>query len=372
MGLQERRTLFQRIEAIRGRPLISYVTSDRTNALGQMGADVIPEFTDQLTRLPANTKSIDLVIVSQGGDANVAWRIVSLIRERVGEFRVLVPRSAFSAATLVALGADRIYMHPYGNLGPVDPQISVPQRRPDGGEDRLQFGSEDLAAFLTYAKQSVGLSDQAHLLKVFERFIESVGPVPIGIAARGAQHSIAMGEQLLGTRRRTGKRPNKEQARAIVETLNKKFFHHGYAVSREEARGIGLPVETDSSDLDSALDELWVDLERDLLLREPFNPLAVVKKNPNAGVLFGPIPILNLPLNAPPALVQNLQMQLAQQALVYVPATPYSIVNAVLESDRHASRYRTEGLIFAARRIDLQIHLSATIIEAGWRLETMV
>jgi ClpP class serine protease len=64
-------------------------------------------------------------VVSNGGDPIVAWRAITLLRERVEQIGVLVPQAAYSAATLLAMGADEIVMHPNGNLGPVDPQILV-------------------------------------------------------------------------------------------------------------------------------------------------------------------------------------------------------------------------------------------------------
>jgi ClpP class serine protease len=43
---------------------------------------------------------------------------MSLLREKVKDVAILIPQAAFSAATLMALGADEIVMHPCGNLGP--------------------------------------------------------------------------------------------------------------------------------------------------------------------------------------------------------------------------------------------------------------
>ncbi len=82
MGLQARLELYKKVEARRNRPLIVYVTSNRLNASGGIGGDAVPELLDQLECLPAGTKNLDLLIVSDGGDPTVAWRIVSLIRER--------------------------------------------------------------------------------------------------------------------------------------------------------------------------------------------------------------------------------------------------------------------------------------------------
>jgi len=43
---------YKKIEEIRQRPLIVYITSSRQNASGQMASDVIPQFIKQLLMLP--------------------------------------------------------------------------------------------------------------------------------------------------------------------------------------------------------------------------------------------------------------------------------------------------------------------------------
>ena len=116
MGIEERLVLYRQLESVRRRPLVTYVTSDRPGAAGQLGGDAVPEILDQLEGLPTDAEGLDLLLVSNGGDPTVAGRIVSLIRERVKKFAVLVPQAAFSAATLIALGADEIIMHANGGI----------------------------------------------------------------------------------------------------------------------------------------------------------------------------------------------------------------------------------------------------------------
>jgi ClpP class serine protease len=130
MSYTDRVGLFTQIEEIRKRPLISYITSSRPDASAQMASDVIPEFANHILSVPEEKKEIDLLIVSMGGDPTVAWRIISMLRERFEKIGVLLPYAAFSAATLLSLGADEIVMHPFANLGPVDPQMTYSKRIP--------------------------------------------------------------------------------------------------------------------------------------------------------------------------------------------------------------------------------------------------
>jgi ClpP class serine protease len=117
MGLPQRVALYEQPEKARGgRPLIVYVTSTRSGVESKMLADAIPEFLDQLTSLPADAIGVDLLVVSRGGDPMTAWRVMTLLHSRVKSVAVLIPQVAYSAATMLAMGANEIVMHPHGNL----------------------------------------------------------------------------------------------------------------------------------------------------------------------------------------------------------------------------------------------------------------
>ena len=327
----------------------------------------MPEILAQLRALPAETKELDLLIASQGGDPTVAWRIVSLLRERVSKFSVLIPQAAFSAATLLALGADAVVMHPHGNLGPVDTQISV-QRPPSGVSglpQEVRFGTEDLHAYFDFARQHAGLSDQEALSRAFELLCAEVGPIPVGVATRGASLSLSMGEKLLLTHMKGD--AEKQKAQAIAQALSKKYFHHGYPVGRTEARELGLKVENPSPEVEDIMWRIWLDIEEELQLRVPFNPIAVLRATPECAALFDPVQQVNLPPAIPPALAQQVLVQVAAQAeVVAIPPATYVAIAGLCESARWATRHVSRGQIFAARMPDLQFRVSQIQEEQGW------
>lgn len=329
-----------------------------------MARDSVPPFLDQLEALPSNVESLDLMIVSTGGDPTVAWQIVSLIRERVSRFSVLIPEAAFSAATLIALGADEIVMHPNGNLGPVDPQLRSVRRGPDGREHVIHFGSEDLRAYLEFAKESVGISDQSELATVFDRFCQEVGSVTIGSAARGARLSIAMCEQLLKMHM---VKDQAQQALVIAEGLNKNFFHHGYPVSRREAREIGLKVATSNTDLEALVWKTWTSIEADLGFRQGFSPMALLRETEESAPLFAPVTSVTVPPGTPESLAQQVYAQVLEQAACKVPPVPYRTVHGIVESPRHSCHCVRDGLIFGFRALTLGVVYNDVEVESGWR-----
>jgi ClpP class serine protease len=156
MNIEERINRYKQIEDVRRRPLIVYATSTRFGVRAQMARDAVREFIDQIDAIPNSEESVDVLIHSPGGDGLTAWKLMSLLRERFKSIGVLVPFEAFSAATIFALGADEIVMHPHASLGPIDPQITT--KSPDGKQ--MQFSYEDLGAFLRFLRQEAALRRQ--------------------------------------------------------------------------------------------------------------------------------------------------------------------------------------------------------------------
>ncbi len=128
MAKTDRVKLIREIEQKRNSSVITYITSTRPNLETQMAMDSIRKVYEHLRTINKKKEEtkIDLFLHSNGGDGTVPWKLVTLIREYADKFCVLVPYKAFSAATLTALGADEIVMHPMGMLGPTDPTINNP------------------------------------------------------------------------------------------------------------------------------------------------------------------------------------------------------------------------------------------------------
>ena len=118
MPKKERQELIEKLQSLRkDRLCIVYVTSTRSGHEVAMADDVVRLMYDHFEAGKEKAKKgIDLFIHSNGGQGTVPWRVVSLIREYTDEFTALVPYKAFSAATLLAMGAQEIIMHPMGIL----------------------------------------------------------------------------------------------------------------------------------------------------------------------------------------------------------------------------------------------------------------
>jgi hypothetical protein len=363
MGLTERDELCRKIECHRKRPLIVYVTSKRDGASATMASDALPCLIDQLDLLPEGTEHLDFLIASFGGDPMVAWRIMSLIRERVKKVSVLIPQSAYSAATLLALGGDEIVMHPNSHLGPVDMQITTFS---EGKPKR--FSTEDISAFLDFVRDKLGITDQRHLRRLFEIICSEVGSLGVGFTARSSKLAVSLGERLLGMHIKG--EDNSDKRRVMVETLSRQFYSHAYPVSRSEAIEIGLPVNRERDyQLEKLMWELWLDIESELKERYPFSPMIELMTSKEAAAdLLSPVPQLDMPANVsfPTYFTATLNDVQTAGTTKQIKPVDFEHIDALMESARLMHQGVTRGKILASRLPNLNVQFNALVAFRGW------
>ena len=355
MGLIERRTLYEKIESHRKRPLLAYVTSKRDGVDASMATDALPCLIDQLDSLPNNTTELDFLIVSFGGDPMVAWRIISLIRERgIDHVSVLIPQSAYSAATLLAIGANEIIMHPNGHLGPIDMQITTFSE----GTPR-QFSTEDISAFLDFVRENLGITDQKHLRALFEVTCKEVGSIGVGFTARNSRLAMSMAERLLEMHKDD---EDGVKNKALVKSLACQFHSHSYPVNRTEALEIGLDVKQDRDPaLEQLMWELWLDIEAELKERQPFSPILELMSSAEAPKLLSDVP----QLCAPP-IHDAMETGRSPPSSLQISPVDFEQVVAVMESSRLANRSVFRGKILSCRLPDLNIQYNVIATYRGW------
>lgn len=114
------------IEGITKRNLIAYTAFLRHPAgtIVQEDSQLI-EHVLRSVDLQQYPGTLDLLLHTPGGDPTAAERIVNTCRSHAKSFHVVVVRTAMSAGTLVAMGADAILMTETAELGPIDPQMIV-------------------------------------------------------------------------------------------------------------------------------------------------------------------------------------------------------------------------------------------------------
>ncbi|MCX6152158.1 MAG: hypothetical protein NTX22_16650 [Ignavibacteriales bacterium] len=73
-----------------------------------------------------NSNGLVLILNSPGGSGLAAERIINVCRAYSNDcFEVVVPNMAKSAATMICMGSNHIYMSKTSELGPIDPQVTI-------------------------------------------------------------------------------------------------------------------------------------------------------------------------------------------------------------------------------------------------------
>lgn len=363
MNFKKRFKLYSELEKIRKRPIISFITSSRFGAIGLMAPDVLEPLIKLIDVLPNSTQEIDFLLESSGGDSLVAWRIISILRSKFKKVNVLISDMAFSAATILALGADSIVMGKYACLGPIDPQIIVR----DKSGTAQKFAYEDVLSLLDFTKKEVGLTEQEHIRKIFSILTKSVHPLAFGFAKRASSLSVEIGEKLLLTH--MGKTSDeKAKAKKIATSLNKSFFSHGHALYRKEAKAIGLNIVNATDKEEKLMREVHESFIEELESDKPFSHLAEFLSDDRAAPYLESPPPLSIPHQTNPQMVQQILVNYIQEQLSEnVPDVERALKLSFLESTRRAFEFRQRFKILAFRTLDLQFKTSSVIMETGWR-----
>ncbi len=272
MSIENRAVLIATIEGTLRTRVISYLTGDRPGMQTQIGSDVIPRFRRHLQSI-GEVESISLFLYSRGGDTNVPWRLVNLIREYCHRFNVLVPFRAHSAATLLCLGADKIVMGKMGELSSIDPSVANPFNPPDPMNPmaRVPIGVEDVNAYKDLARRFGVKEENAELnAQVFLALTSKVDPLALGNVERSYNQIRKLADDLLRLHVSDGEK-GQAKVETVVKTLTEKLYSHLHLINRREAAKIGLNAEPADNSLDSLLWQLFSEYDDEMKLEQPFN-----------------------------------------------------------------------------------------------------
>lgn len=346
MTTEERRGLIEELQSIRGNTVvISYITSTRPGLETMMAMDAVRKIYRhlQLITTPKEETKIDLFIHSNGGDGIVPWRLVTLIREYCSEFSVLVPHRAFSAATLTSIGADNIFMHPMGMLGPTDPKVEneFNPKDPNNPAARLGINVEDVISYISLVKDEVGIRHEDELIKAFEFLAgeNKVHPLALGNVKRFYSQSRMMARKLLELH--MDKSTEEHKITEIADNLNSKLYFHGHPINRTEAKEqLGLKIKETTPELEAAMWELYEGYEKEMEIEDPFNPNLLFKQaHPN-------LQLTNL--QTPTTTTHN------------IPDVKVAFIESAKRTDKLMIDFKVEGIKFIGQGIQEAMSVSQT------------
>ncbi len=240
---QHRLPLIQKIQDLIGAKLITYIASPYHPLPAIIQQDI--PFVEDLLRSSSADEGV-LMINSPGGSGEAAEKILLMCRKRYPKsFRVIVPDSAKSAATMIALGSDQIIMGYLSELGPIDPQFMTDQLGPG-------IPARSLIDGLEIIREKVGQGDP---IQLYYPMLSQIRPELIARAQSAIDESREFAEKWLKTYQL---KDNPKQAKQVAEWLSvsdkqKRYKSHGKVINAEEcAEELGLNVDCLSTD-----SELW-------------------------------------------------------------------------------------------------------------------
>jgi hypothetical protein len=193
-------------------------------------------------------RQITLVVKSDGGSGMAALRMVHLLRQYTRRLTLLAPLNCASAATMLALGADRIGMGPLSYLTAVDTSLEHDLSPVDHTNNLVAVSNDEVERVIRLWKESAGRNTAVNPYQELYKYLQ---PLVIGALDRASSLSLMLCREILGYHMK-----DKKKADRISRQLNSSYPAHQYPITSREARRLGLDV----FDLDPELDELLQDL----------------------------------------------------------------------------------------------------------------
>jgi hypothetical protein len=190
---------------------------------------------------------IYLFVKSGGGYGHASLRMIHLLRQFTTSLTVLAPLECESAATMLALGANRIQMGPLAHLSAVDTSLTHDLSPIDRDNDRVKVSQDELARVVRLWREQAG-PDQGNPYASLYQFVH---PLVIGAVDRASALSERLCLEILSYHLE-----DRARAERISKVLNTSYPSHSYPITIREAQTIGLNVEPMPDRLNALLLEL--------------------------------------------------------------------------------------------------------------------
>ena len=240
--------------------VILYMMAEGWSSIERQHVDDIDDFLHSLEK--EEGKDLYLVLHSSGGDADAAYHIAKMLNEYVGdksELNIIVPRWAKSAATLLALAGNRVFMTKIAELGPVDPQIKI-------GAEWVSAASIELS-LRKILKTLLDLSESVKRLpeEVCSQLFSRMPINQIGEYDRLITYSKELAKEILIMRMYKG---DEKAAESVADKLVTGYSYHGRPITCEDAKAINIQADYVPPGASSLVKDLYNHFKALIRLRE--------------------------------------------------------------------------------------------------------
>ncbi len=247
-----------------------------------------PEFVQRRKDCDGRGDTVEVLIHSPGGEAEVAYKLVKFFRKRFKRINAIVPLMAQSAATILSLGCDDIFMGEFAELGPIDVQIQDPVERgakplsPLDEFKSMEFLRDhaieifDFFTLTIIQRSGMSVKEAIHesapyVTAMVRPLFEKIDPLEMGGHARALSIGEEYAKRLLAL-------AGNPAADSIVEKLVWAYPSHDFGIDFDEAKDLKLPVELLDRDQDERLTAAILELLDDGITFNGFvgNPAAAL------------------------------------------------------------------------------------------------
>ena len=195
---------------------------------GPIHSAVITPFADAVLDVSTD-RPLDLILTSNGGDGETAIRMAAMCHSGRDIFRVIVPDTAASAATLLALAAESIVMSDTSALGPVDPQVFLPARKG-------YFPAKDIVKIVDDLDHRTKANP--HAFELYSSLLADIDAVTYQTAKAAIERTRELVPEVLRLRQTP---PSQEEIESITKNLQSSPMHSA-TIGHARASDLGLPA----------------------------------------------------------------------------------------------------------------------------------
>lgn len=200
--------------------------------------------------------SISVVLRTGGGSAETTERMVAVLRKHYETVNFIVPDVAMSAGTIFCMSGDRIFMDYASSLGPIDPQVQLP----DTG---------DLVPALGYIDKVSEIVEKKNLSPADVVMLKSIDLAKLALFEQGRDLSVDLLKNWLvsykfkdwkkhsstGEEVEESERENRAQEVAEALSDHKRWRSHGRNLDVEKLKELRIKIDdySDNQELRTAI-----------------------------------------------------------------------------------------------------------------------
>lgn len=238
-----RRKYLLELHSYTGRNIILYATKwTQAGGVDPANVSINEEDVQGLMEViyEMKARNLDLVLHSPGGSPEATEAVVTYLRSKFDDIRVIIPHAAMSAATMLACAANRIVMGKHSFLGPIDPQFIL--------QTPLGVNAVPAQAILDQFKRAQKECKDPAALSSWLPILSQYGPALLIQCENAIEVSQRLITDWLQKYMSGGESQEAPQRIATELSRHESFKSHSRHISIEGARSLGLKIDALEND----------------------------------------------------------------------------------------------------------------------------